>query len=99
MKQLNQHPDILFQIFCEGRLQVLLFRPTNDNLWIKILRDQYPGISSQWTHKHAVNQPIRHVMNLAGNHIELKKFCDEFQQNLHVDDGEDEALNAIQNFN
>jgi len=94
-QQLNQHPDILFTIFCEARLHVLLFRPTDDCLWIRILRDQYPGISSQWTFKHAVNRPIRHVMNLSGRQDLLQRFCNDFQQNLiGNDDGEVEALNA-----
>ncbi|KAI2647895.1 LARGE xylosyl- and glucuronyltransferase 2-B [Labeo rohita] len=80
--QLNQHPDVLFRIYTQGRLHVLLFRPTDDGWWINILRDEYRGISAQWTFKHAANQPIRHVMNLSGNRGELERFCNEFPHNL-----------------
>lgn len=92
--QLNEHPDVLFRIYRRDRLHVLLFRPTDDGWWIKKLRDEYSGIFSQWTFQHAVNQPIRHVMNLSGNRDELERFCDEFPHNLeacnaHVRETED----------
>lgn len=92
--QLNEHPDVLFRIYRRDRLHVLLFRPTDDGWWINTLRDGYNGIFSQWTFKHAVNQPIRHVMNLSGDRDELQRFCDEFPDNLetfkaHVQETED----------
>lgn len=80
-KMLNQNPDILFRIYSKGKLHVLLFRPTNDSWWIRKLRDQYPGISSQWTFKHADNRPIRHVMNLSGKKVLLEHFCEMFPVN------------------
>ncbi|KAF4101089.1 hypothetical protein G5714_017521 [Onychostoma macrolepis] len=92
--QLNEHPDVLFRIYRRDRLHVLLFRPSDDGWWIKKLRDGFNGIFSQWTFKHAVNQPIRHVMNLSGDRDELQRFCDEFPVNLeefnaHVQETED----------
>ncbi|XDV28499.1 hypothetical protein PO909_031803 [Leuciscus waleckii] len=78
---LNKNPDILFRIYRKGKLHVLLFRPTNDSWWITTLRDQYPGIFSQWTFQHADNQPIRHVMNLAGKKDLLERFCKMFLAN------------------
>ncbi len=93
-KQLNEHPDVLFRIYCQSHLHVLLFRPTDDGWWIHKLKNEYRGISAQWTFKHAVNKPIRHVMNLSGNRKELQRFCDDFPGNLracnaHVQETED----------
>ncbi|XP_059420444.1 uncharacterized protein LOC132155750 [Carassius carassius] len=92
--QLNQHPDVLFRIYCEDGLHVLLFRPTDDGWWVNVIKDRYRGISAQWTFKHAVNRPIRHAMNLSGDRDELQRFCDEFPGNLeecraHVQETED----------
>lgn len=89
--QLDQHPDILFRIFLNERLHGLVFRSTNEGFWMRILRQYYPDISVQWNYKHADKQ---YVLSLFGDLIELQRFCDEFLQNLHVDDGEVEALNA-----
>ncbi|KAI2647898.1 V-type ATP synthase subunit D [Labeo rohita] len=90
--QLNQHPDVLFRIYTQDRLHVLLFRPTDDGWWINTLRDEYRGISAQWTFKHAANQPIRHVMNLSGNRGELERFCNEFPHNLGTFNAHEEQL-------
>lgn len=92
--QLNRNPDVVFRIYCQDRLHVLLFRPTEDSWWINIIRDNYRGIFAQWTFQHAVNQPIRHSMNLSGDRDELQRFCDEFPGNLeafhaHVQETED----------
>lgn len=93
-RQLHEHPDVLFRIYTRQHLHVLLFRPTDDGWWIKKLKDEYNGIFCQWTFKHAVNEPIRHVMNLQGDRDELQRFCDEFPANLeafnaHVQETED----------
>ncbi len=98
--QLNEHPDVLFKIYCVGRLHILLFRPTDDGWWIKKLKDEYEGISAQWTFKHAVNEPIRHAMNLSGDRDELQRFCHEFPANLeafnaHVQETEDLTARII----
>lgn len=92
-RQLIENPDILFRVYRQTELHVLLFRPTNDSWWIRTLRDRYPAISAQWTFQHAVDQPIRHVMNLSGDRRRLQRFCDDFPNN-RLTSLEDEDLRA-----
>jgi len=94
-RQLNENPDILFRVYKEDEEipHVLLFRPTNDSWWIERLKYRYSGIFAQWTYKHADNEPIRHVMNLSGDRIQLQRFCDEFPNNRlkSLGDNDEEA--------
>lgn len=87
---LNLNPNVLFRIYKQNHLHVLLFRPTNGYWWITLLQNEYIGISSQWTFKHAVNEPIRHSMNLSGKEDVLERFCQDFENNLqNANDADD----------
>nr|XP_001338885.3 uncharacterized protein LOC100001846 isoform X1 [Danio rerio] len=76
--QLNNNPNVLFRIYREGLLHILLFRPTANIFWRRLLQEEYQDITFQ----HTVEEPIGHTMNLSGNREELERFCDNFRNNL-----------------
>lgn len=39
-RTLHKHPDVLFRIYQEERLHVLLFMPTNAEEWKKVIQDR-----------------------------------------------------------
>ncbi|KAG7333528.1 hypothetical protein KOW79_003663 [Hemibagrus wyckioides] len=83
-KTLHKNPDVLFRIYKEERLHVLLFMPTNAEEWKKVIQDRIQECTNrpidpsfQLTERRSVNGYLP-IINMSGPEHHLEHFCDSF---------------------
>lgn len=79
-KILHENPDVLFRIFHQGKLHVLLFMPSNEEEWKKMIQSRIPPtVSFQLTERCAVRGRLP-IIHMSGHEEALECICDSFDQ-------------------
>lgn len=85
-RTLHKNPDVLFRIYKEERLHVLLFMPTNAEEWKKVIQDRIQDRTNrptdpsfQLTERRSVNGYLP-IINMSGPEHHLEHICDSFDQ-------------------
>ncbi|KAF4071866.1 hypothetical protein AMELA_G00267810 [Ameiurus melas] len=77
-RTLQMNPDVLFKIYQEEKLHVLLFSPTDDEEWMRVIQNRFPA-SFELTRRRAVHGRLP-VINMSGPEEELERICARFDQ-------------------
>ncbi|XP_026990304.2 uncharacterized protein LOC113635204 isoform X2 [Tachysurus fulvidraco] len=83
-KTLYNNPDVLFRIYKQGRLCVLLFMPTDTVEWKKVIQDKIrdrnrADPSVQLTERRAIRGHLP-IIGMSGPENHLEYICDIFDQ-------------------
>ncbi|XP_060779041.1 uncharacterized protein LOC132887591 [Neoarius graeffei] len=82
VEELSKNLDVLFRIYCTGRLHVLLFRPSSPDEWRRVIRENITtGPSFQLNTTRVVNGDFP-IINISGREPELETICKRFVE-LH----------------
>lgn len=82
-RTLHENPDVLFRIYCQGRLHMVLLRPTNPGEWTRVILSRITtNLSFQMTKKRGVNDIFK--ITMSGTQEELGRLCDDFDR-LYVE--------------
>ncbi|XP_060734704.1 uncharacterized protein LOC132851732 [Tachysurus vachellii] len=81
---LLNNPDVLFRIYQQGRLHVLLFMPTDTEEWKKVIQDRIRDRSRadpsvQLTERRDIKGDLP-IINMSGPEDHLEYICDIFDQ-------------------
>lgn len=83
-KTLQENPDVLFRIYQDEKLHVLLLKPSNDEEWMKAIQNRIsPTQSFQLTKRCAVKGDLP-IINMCGAIDTLEIICEEFDQLYNV---------------
>ncbi|KAK3548747.1 hypothetical protein QTP70_019453 [Hemibagrus guttatus] len=83
-RTLHRNPDVLFRIYKQQTLHVLLFMPTNSDEWKKVIQDRIQDHNNrridpsfQLTERRSVNGHLP-IINMSGPEHHLELICDSF---------------------
>ncbi|KAB5574642.1 hypothetical protein PHYPO_G00211360 [Pangasianodon hypophthalmus] len=77
-RTLQNNPDVLFRIYQQDRLHMVMFRPSDPGEWMRLIQSRITNLSFQLTRKRSANDIFK--ISMSGPQEHLDRFCQDFDQ-------------------